>query len=98
MKGQAAFNEPESLAPEKMNPAAQSAAGPRTLTLTRRAFGILDGLRGEMPKSAFVEELLIKKKKRREREAFHRTVIASYTPDVRLETLKLNKETPVAAE
>lgn len=81
-----------------MKVAAKSSASRHTLTLTRRAFGILDGLRGEMPKSVFVEELLTKEKKRREREAFYRTAVASYTPDVRSETLKLNEETPMAAE
>lgn len=81
-----------------MKLAPESAAGPRTLTLTRRAFGILDGLRGEVPRSVFVQELLTKEMKRREREAFYRTAVASYTPDVRLETLNLNEETPVAAE
>jgi hypothetical protein len=81
-----------------MQVAKKSPALRQTLTLTRSAFGILDSLRGEMPKSVFVEELLAKEKKRREREAFHRTAVASYTPDVRLETLKLNEETPIAAE
>jgi hypothetical protein len=58
----------------------------------------LDSLRGAVPKSVFVEELLAKEKKRREREAFYRTAVASYTPKVREETLKLNEETPIAAE
>jgi hypothetical protein len=58
----------------------------------------LDSLRGAVPKSVFVGELLAKEKKRREREAFYRTAVASYTPDVRLETIKLNEETPIAAE
>ena len=78
---------------------AQKSPPPRqTLTLTRSAFGMLDSMRGEMPKSVFVEELLAKEKRRREREAFYQTAVASYTPDVRLETLKLNEETPIAAE
>ena len=80
-------------------PVAQKSPSSRqTLTLTRSAFGMLDSMRGEKPKSAFVEELLAKEKRRREREAFYRTAVASYTPDVRLETLKLNEETPIAAE
>ena len=58
----------------------------------------MDSLRGEVPKSVFVEGLLTKEKKRREREAFYRTAVASYTPEVSLETLKLNEETPIAAE
>ncbi len=81
-----------------MKVAKQSPASRRTLTLTRRAFGVLDSLRGEMPKSVFVEELLAKEKKRREREAFYRTTVTAYTPEVREETLKLNVETPIAAE
>ncbi len=81
-----------------MKVAMKSPASRQTLTLTRQAFGMLDSMRGEMPKSVFVEELLAKEKKRREREAFYRTAVASYTPDVRLETLKLNEETPIATE
>jgi hypothetical protein len=53
-----------------MNVARESTKGPEPLTLTRTALGILDSLRGEVPGSAFVEELLSKEKKRRERESF----------------------------
>ncbi len=67
-------------------------------TLTRNAFEMVDSMRGKMPKSVFVEKLLAKEKKRCEREAFYRTAVASYTPDVRIETLRLNEETPIAAE
>ena len=81
-----------------MKIATKSPSNRQTLTLTSSAFGILDSLRGAMPKSVFVEELLAKEKKRREREVFYRTALASYTPDVRLETIKLNEETPIAAE
>lgn len=81
-----------------MKIASKSPASRQTLTLTSSAFGMLDSMRGDMPKSVFVEELLTKEKKRREREAFNRTAVASYTPDVRSETLKLNEETPIAAE
>jgi len=81
-----------------MKVVAKSPPSRQTLTLTRGAFDILDSLRGSVPKSVFVEELLTKEKKRREREVFYRTAVASYTPDVRLETLKLNEETPIAAE
>ena len=58
----------------------------------------MDGLRGEVPRSVFVQELLTKEKKRREREVFYRTAVAAYNPDVRLETLKLNEETLIATE
>jgi len=81
-----------------MTVAYKSPAARQTLTLTRKAFGMLDSMRGDLPKSVFVEELLTKEMKRREREAFYRTAVASYTPEVRLETLRLNEETPIAAE
>ena len=81
-----------------MKVAYKSPASRQTLTLTRTAFGMLDSMRGQLPKSVFVEELLAKEKKRREREAFYRTAVASYTSDVRVETLRLNEETPIAAE
>ena len=81
-----------------MKVAQKSPNSRQTLTLTRSAFGILDSLRGEMPKSVFVEELLAKEKKRHEREAFYRTAVTAYTPKVREETLKLNEEIPIAAE
>ena len=81
-----------------MKVASKSPASRQTLTLTSSAFGMLDSMRGDKPKSVFVEELLTKEKKRRQREAFYRTAVASYTPDVRSETLKLNEETPIAAE
>jgi len=81
-----------------MKVASKSPSNRQTITLTRSAFGILDNLRGAVPKSVFVEELLAKEKKRRERETFYRTAVASYTPKVREETLKLNEETPIAAE
>ncbi len=81
-----------------MKVAKKSPVNRHTLTMTRSAFGILDSLRGEVPKSVFVEELLAKEKNRREREAFYRTAVTAYTPDVRLETLKLNEATPIAAE
>ena len=59
---------------------------------------MLDRLRGESPKSVFVEELLAKEMSRREREVFYRDAVNAYTPKVREETLRLNKETPIAAE
>lgn len=81
-----------------MQVAKKSPINRHTLTMTRSAFGILDSLRGEAPKSVFVEGLLAKEKRRREREAFYRTAVASYTPKVREETLKLNEEIPIVAE
>lgn len=81
-----------------MKVARKSPSSRQTLTLTRRAFGVLDSLRGECPKSVFIEELLAKEQSRREREVFYQTAVTAYTPKVREETLKLNEETPIAAE
>jgi DNA topoisomerase VI subunit A len=55
-------------------------------------------LRGETPKSVFVQELIEKEKRRREREAFYRKAVAAYTPEVQAETLELNEATPFATE
>jgi hypothetical protein len=81
-----------------MKVASKSPQSRQTLTLTHKAFAMLDHLRGESPKSVFVEELLAKEKSRREREALYRTAVSAYTPKVREETLRLNEETPIAAE
>jgi hypothetical protein len=81
-----------------MKVAIKSPVNRRTLTLTRSAFGILDSLRGDAPKSVFVEELLAKEKRRQEREVFYRTAVTAYTPKIREETLTLNEETPIATE
>lgn len=79
-----------------MNSASKATKDSETLTITRTALGIPDSLQGDVSRSAFVEELLSKEKKRRERESFYRTVVASYTWKVCLETLNLNEETPLA--
>ena len=81
-----------------MKVASKSPRSRQTLTLTRRAFGILESLRGDAPKSVFVEQLLAKERARREREVFYRNAVTAYTPKVREETLRLNEELPIAAE
>jgi hypothetical protein len=81
-----------------MKVAKKSPASRQTLTITRSAFDILDRLRGEMPKSIFIQNLIEKEKRRREREAFYQSVLAAYTPEVRLETLELNDSIPIASE
>jgi hypothetical protein len=81
-----------------MKVAQKSSASRQTLTITRSAFDILDRLRGETPKSIFIQNLIEKEKRRREREAFYQSVLAAYTPEVCLETLELNEAIPIAAE
>ena len=55
-------------------------------------------LRGGLPKSVFLHELLEKEKLRRERENFYREAVAAYTPEVRRKTLELNEATPYVVE
>ena len=81
-----------------MKIAKKSSQSRQTLTLSRSAFDILDVLRGELPKSVFVQELLVKEKLLREREVFYRDAVAAYTPKVCIETLKLNEATPYVSE
>jgi hypothetical protein len=81
-----------------MKVAKKSSPSRQTLTITRSAFDILDRLRGETPKSIFIQNLIEKEKRRREREAFYQSVLAAYTPEVRLETLELNDSIPIASE
>jgi hypothetical protein len=82
----------------RMKIAKKSSQSRQTLTLSRPAFDILDMLRGGLPKSVFVQELLEKEKLRREREVFYRDAVAAYTPEVCRETLELNKATPYVTE
>ena len=81
-----------------MKVAKKSPESRQTITLPRSAFDILDVLRGETPKSVFVQELIEREKRRREREAFYRKAVAAYTQEVQAETLKLNEATPFATE
>ena len=76
----------------------KSPSSRQTLTLTRKSFDILEVLRGDLPKSAFVQELIEKEKLHRDAEIFYREALAAYTPEVRLETLELNEATPYATE
>ena len=70
-----------------------------TLTLPKEACGIIDELRGTLRRSAFVQQLVAREKKKRvEREAFIAAVNASYTPEVIAETLRVNAEFPIHGE
>jgi hypothetical protein len=81
-----------------MKVARKSTENRQTITLTKWAFETLDMLRGEVPKSVFVQELLDQERLRREREAFYRGAVAAYTPAVCEETLELNAATPFVTE
>ena len=81
-----------------MKVAKKSPRSRHTLTLSRPSLEILELLRGGLPKSVFLHELLVKEKMRSDREVFYRDAVAAYTPEVRRETLELNEETPYAVE
>ncbi len=70
----------------------------RTLTLPFTAFTLLDRLRGEAPRSAYLEGLLEREYGRIEQERFHAKVNAAYTLEVCEETLRVNEEFPVHEE
>lgn len=70
----------------------------RTLTLPLAAFSILDRLRGEAPRSAYLEGLLERESRRLELEQFYSEVNAAYTVQVCEETLRVNEEFPVHEE
>ena len=70
----------------------------RTLTLPVDAFLLLDGLRGEAPRSAYLGSLLEREYRRIEQERFHAQVNAAYTAEVCEETLRVNEEFPVHEE
>lgn len=70
----------------------------RTLTLPPDAIDLLDELRGETPKSQYLEVLLKEAQAAREKEAFYARASAAYTPKICEETLALNNEFPIHTE
>ena len=66
-----------------------------TLTLPQDAYGLIDELRGKLPRSVFVQQLIERERNRIEREAFIASVNAAYTPEVVRRTLKVNAAFPI---
>ena len=81
-----------------MTVAKKSPDGRRTLTLRLTALAMLDQLRGEAPRSVYLERLLERENRRLEEEQFHVKVNAAYTAKVCAETLRVNEEFPVHEE
>ena len=79
------------------SPGRRLAASPSraTLTLDIETYRKIDALRGEAPRSAWVQALVLEEEKRREREAFIERVRQQYTPKVCRETLAINAEYPI---
>ena len=81
-----------------MKVAKKSPVRRRTLTLPLAAFPILDRLRGETSRSAYVGGLLEREHDRVEQERFYAEVNAAYTAEVCKETLQVNEEFPIHEE
>ncbi len=78
--------------------ARKTPAARQTLTLSADAYRQIEALRGSEARSAFVERLLEKERRRREREEFIESVNAACTPEFCRETLKINAEFPIHDE
>ncbi len=66
-----------------------------TLTLSGDTYRKIDQLRGEQPRSAWIQRLVEREEQHHERERLAQTLRDQYTPAVTRETLALNKEFPV---
>ncbi len=66
-----------------------------TITLGWVALELLEKMRGDSPKSTFVEELLREEAERRERAVFYEEANQAYTTKVCEETLRVHGEFPV---
>ena len=74
----------------------QSKASPRTtLTLPVKTHRQLDALRGEQPRSSYLEQLIEREKRRLDRATFIELANAQYTEEVCRETLRVNEEFPI---
>jgi hypothetical protein len=70
----------------------------RTLTLNEESVRLVEELRGDKPKSAFIGELLDAEARRRQKREFYAAAAAAYTPEVAKETLRINAEFPISEE
>lgn len=66
-----------------------------TLTLGCEALVLLERMRGQSPKSTFVEKLLREEAERKKRAAFYEETNRAYTSKVCEETLKIHQEFPI---
>jgi hypothetical protein len=78
-----------------MKVALKSPVARRTLTLPVASLALLDELRGNLPKSVYLEGLLEQERARVEEERFFASVNAAYTPAVCEDTLRVNEEFPI---
>lgn len=76
----------------------KSSPARQTLTLSAEAYRQIETLRGTVARSAFVEELVDKERRLRERLEFIDRVNAECTPEFCRETLKIHAEFPIYEE
>jgi predicted CopG family antitoxin len=77
--------------PRKRAPAVNRA----TLTLSLDVYRKIDELRGTKARSAWVQELVEREERKRERDQFAEALRAQYTDEVCRQTLAVNDEFPV---
>lgn len=66
-----------------------------TLTLSMETYRKIDALRGDEPRSTWVQRLIEREEARRERAQFAQLLRDEYTPRVCRETLAINDEFPI---
>ncbi|MEQ1858591.1 MAG: hypothetical protein ABMA13_01495 [Chthoniobacteraceae bacterium] len=69
--------------------------GRNTLTLPADTYRAIDELRGELPRSSYIQSLIEREQRRRDRAEFLERVNAEYTPEVCAETLRVNAQYPI---
>ena len=80
----------------KKSPNKRSASGHRaTLTLSLEVYRKIDELRGAQPRSVWVQGLVEREERQRQRDQFAEALRAQYTDEVCRETLAVNDEFPV---
>jgi|GEM_PF-962418 len=77
--------------PKKPSPVLRRA----TLTLSMEIYRKIDALRGDEPRSVWVQTLVEREEARRERERFATALREQYTEDVCRQTLAINDEYPI---
>ena len=76
----------------KKSPPASSRA---TLTLAAETYAKIDQLRGEKSRSAWIQQVVAREEKRRDREELLQRIKEEHTPEVVRETLRINDEFPI---
>ena len=66
-----------------------------TLTLSMEIYRKIDALRGDTPRSVWVQTLIEREEARRERERFAIVLREQYTEDVCRQTLAIDEEYPI---